>query len=130
MAQKPAEKLKPSFSKRIKGFFTGVKKWVSYLVNEKLKSPLSWRSIFWDGNIANEFPDQLMRTFRYVIGLTYVTHLIGITSVGLFLVIDGIHSIYRNRFETALTIHWTDDIPRIARSLLGFFLIIGAPVLF
>ena len=129
MAPKPAEKSK-SFSKRIKHFFTGVKKWTNHKVKETLHSPLSWRSIFWDGNVADEFPDRFMRAFRYLIGFTYLTHLIGLVSVGVFLVIDGIHSVYRNRFEVKLTREWTDDVPRIARSLLGVVIIATAIGLF
>lgn len=130
MAPSPAGKLGFNFLKKVGRLFTGVKRQVNQLVGDWLNSPLSWRSIIWDNNIADEFPDHLMRTSRYLIGLTYVTHLINIALVGVFLVVDGVYSIYRNRFEVALTRQWTDDVPRVARSLLGVVLIVGAAGLF
>ncbi len=125
MAQQPARKLRFNFLKKTEDLFTGVKRRVNHLISEAFHSPLSWRSIFWDGNIADEFPDRLMRGFRYLIGFTYVTHLINLAMVGVFLLVDGLHSIYRNRFELSATRYWTDDVPRVARCLLGV-LIIGA----
>ncbi len=114
---------KLSFPKKLRSLFTGVKRQVNNLVHEIFKSPLSWRSIFWDGYITDEFPDHLMRISKYVIGLTYIARLVNLATLGIFLVVDGLYSIYRNRFEVALTRRWTDDLPRMARCLLGVVLI-------
>ena len=116
--------------KKLGRLFTGVKRQVNHLVNEALKSPLSWRSIFWDGYITDEFPDHLMRISRYLVGFTYLARLANIATLGFFFVVDGLYSIYRYRFEVALTRRWTDDLPRMARCLLGVVLLATTAGLF
>ena len=84
-----------------------------------------WSSVFWDGYNRNEFPDNLMRLFRILIGALTIVRIIKPFWLGLFLVIDGIYAIYRYRYEIPETKHWYEDIPRGARSLFGFVLMAG-----
>lgn len=123
MASKPIKGRQLSL--KLKRLFAGAKKSIIRLINNSLKSPLSWRSIFWDGYLVDEFPEHVMRVLRILIGLAYIIKSINITFLGLFLVIDGIYSVYRYRFEFKLTKTWHEDIPRLARSLLGFMLMKG-----
>ena len=130
MATKPTGKFYLNLPKKLNHLFTGVKGKVTDWLSDAITSPLSWRSLMWDSNIANEFPDRLIRAFRYVIGFTYITHILNLASVGLFLIFDSLYSIYRNRFELQLTKNWTDDVPRFARCLLGIVFIASSVNLF
>ncbi|MBS3052531.1 MAG: hypothetical protein J4428_04135 [Candidatus Aenigmarchaeota archaeon] len=123
MALKPERKM--PVLKKIKHLFAGARGWIQKCIINALKSPASWASVFWDSYIADEFPDHMMRFMKLFIGLAFVIKLISGAFVGLFLAIDGLYSIYRHRFELTVTKSWKEDVPRIARCLLGIVLIVG-----
>lgn len=123
MAQQPMRERRLSFNK-VKGFFTGVKKSVSNTLVNIFKSPLSWKSVFWDSYIADEFPDHLMRITKILTGIGFILRFINTTFLGIFLTIDSVYSIYRHRFELKITKSWYEDMPRFARLLFGIMLVV------
>lgn len=123
MAAKPREKM--PVLKKIKHLFAGARGWIQNSLIHTLKSPASWASVFWDSYVADEFPDHMMRFMKVFVGLAFLVRLISGAFVGLFLAMDGFYSIYRHRFELAVTKNWKEDLPRMARCLLGIVLLIG-----
>ncbi len=121
MASKP----KGQSLEKIKHLVAGATGWAQKTLINVLKSPVSWASVFWDGYVADEFPDHVMRFMKVFVGLAFIIRLVSGAFVGLFLAIDGLYSIYRHRFELAVTQNWREDVPRIARCLLGIVLLAG-----
>ena len=114
------------------GFITGVKKLLAgaredicYRINDSLRSPMSWKLVFWDSNIMDEFPDHIMRIMRFLMGIASVAKIINFIYLGAFLVVDSIYTIYRYRVEISLTKSWHEDAPRVARLFFGFILMKG-----
>ena len=114
-----------SFKERLRNTIINIKTSIIFSIVNSIKSPLYWSSVFWDGYNRSEFPDNIMRLFRVLIGVLTVIKIIRPFWLGLFLVIDGAYAIYRYRFEIPETKHWYEDIPRGARFLLGVVLILG-----
>lgn len=77
----------------------------------------------WDSYLADELPEKTMRFTRLVTALGFVLKLLNSVALGLFMIVDGIYSFYRNRFELKLTKSWHDDVPRFARIMLGILII-------
>lgn len=128
MAQQPIRERRLSF--KVKGFFAGVKKSVNDTLVNVFKSPFTWKSVFWDSYIADEFPDHLMRITKILTGLGFILKFVNATFLGLFLAIDGLYSVYRHRFELHITRSWYEDMPRFARSLFGIMLTIQLITIF
>lgn len=114
-----------SLKRWLNDIFLRIKTWILFSLISSMKSPLRWSWIFWDGYDGNDFPDEMMRFVRILVGITGLLRVISPAWVGLFFFVDGIYSIYRHRVEVPRTNHWYEDIPRGARSFFGFFLLFG-----
>ena len=113
------------FKRRIKDVYLRVKTLVLISAVNMMRSPLRWSWIFWDGYNEHKFPDQLMRIIRVIVGVAGLCKFIAPAWVGMFFFIDGFYSIYRYRFEIPRTNSWYEDLPRGARSLFGYMLMVG-----
>lgn len=114
-----------SFKERVKDGLLEVKTLVLFNVINMMKSPLRWSWIFWDGYKGDGLPAKVMRVARILIGIAGICRLVPTAWVGLFFFADGFYSIYRYRFEVPKTNSWYEDIPRGARSLFGYLLMVG-----
>ncbi|MEM0473423.1 MAG: hypothetical protein QXF88_01745 [Candidatus Aenigmatarchaeota archaeon] len=108
---------------KVKGFFAEAKKSASDFFHDVFKSPFSWRSVMWDSYLADELPEKTMRFTRIVTALGFILKFLNSAALGLFMIVDGIYSFYRNRFELKLTKSWHEDVPRFARIMLGMLIV-------
>ncbi|MCS7135018.1 MAG: hypothetical protein NZ893_01090 [Candidatus Aenigmarchaeota archaeon] len=92
-------------------------------VQESTKSPLSWSNILWDPYLEDDMPEKSMRFAKILIALLFVFKILNLVYVGICLAIDGLYSLYRYRFELNITKSWSEDLPKIARIMLGLMLI-------
>lgn len=108
---------------KLKDFFAVAKESVNNLIQEKFKSPFSWRSIFWDSYMVDDIPEKTMRLASILTAISVALRFISTTFLGIYLTIDGFYSFYRHRFELKITKSWEQDIPRFARIMLGLLII-------
>jgi hypothetical protein len=110
--------------KKVKGFFSAIKKSFDNFIQETFKSPFSWRSILWDSYLADDIPEKTMRFARILTALSVALRFISAAFLGICLAVDGLYSFYRHRFELKITKSWEQDVPKLARIVLGLFIIL------
>ncbi|MBU5688110.1 MAG: hypothetical protein KQA41_01235 [Candidatus Aenigmarchaeota archaeon] len=115
---------------KVKGFFAAAKESISNTFQDIFKSPFSWKSILWDSYIADELPEKTMRFAKILTAISVALRFVSTTFIGIYLALDGLYSIYRNRFELKLTKSWEEDVPRFARIMLGILIIFNFYTLF
>ena len=93
-----------------------------------LSHSLAFAWIFWDALLSNRlykeqkmFPDQALRFLRVGVGITWFIGVISPITAGLYLVGDGIYSIFRYRV-TKVTKTPIEDLPRLARIGVGLLM--------
>jgi hypothetical protein len=93
-----------------------------------LSRSLAFTWIFWDALLSNRlykhqkmFPDQALRFVRLGVGITWIAGLISPITAGVFLIGDGIYSIFRYR-TLKVTKNPVEDLPRLARIGVGLLM--------
>ena len=93
-----------------------------------LSHSLAFTWIFWDALLSRTlykhqkiFPDHALRFLRLGVGLTWFLGLINPITAGVYLIGDGIYSIFRYRL-LKVTRSPIEDLPRLARIGVGLLM--------
>lgn len=93
-----------------------------------LSRSLAFTWIFWDALLSNRlykhqnmFPDHALRFVRLGVGITWFAGIISPITAGVFLIGDGIYSIFRYR-TLKITKNPVEDLPRLARIGVGLLM--------
>ena len=93
-----------------------------------ISGSLAFTWIFWDALLSHKlykyqkmFPDHALRFLRLGVGVTWFAGLINPITAGIYLIGDGIYSIFRYRM-LKITKNPIEDLPRIARIGCGLLM--------
>jgi len=93
-----------------------------------LSHSLAFTWIFWDALLSRTlykhqkfFPDHALRFLRLGVGITWFVGLINPITAGVYLIGDGIYSIFRYR-SLNITKNPIEDLPRLARIGCGLLM--------
>jgi hypothetical protein len=93
-----------------------------------LSHSLAFTWIFWDALLSRKlyknqklFPDHALRFLRLGVGVTWFVGMINPITAGVYLIGDGIYSIFRYRM-LKITKNPIEDLPRIARIGCGLLM--------
>jgi hypothetical protein len=93
-----------------------------------LSHSLAFTWIFWDAFLSNRlykyqkmFPDHALRILRLGVGVSWFIGLINPITAGIYLIGDGIYSIFRYRIMK-VTKNPIEDLPRLARIGCGLLM--------
>jgi energy-coupling factor transporter transmembrane protein EcfT len=116
-----------SIKYRIKNIFSKKRIFAISLSAAITKSlPFVW--IIWDAILSHKiykeqkiYPDHLLRFVRFGVGIGWFLGFINPLTAALFLIGDGIYSIFRYRI-LKVTKNFIEDVPRIIRISVGLLL--------
>ena len=117
----------PHLKNRIRNIFDG-RNVLAISLFTALSRSLAFTWIFWDALLSHRlykhqdiFPDHTLRFLRLGVGLTWFMGILSPITAGIFLIGDGIYSIFRYRM-LKITKNPIEDLPRIARIGVGLLM--------
>ncbi|MFH8080569.1 MAG: hypothetical protein QXO84_01685 [Candidatus Aenigmatarchaeota archaeon] len=105
-----------------KSLFKQLRIKIDSFFKENIRSPFSWSNILWDPYVEDDIPEKSLRFAKIITALLALSKLVNAIILGVCLAVDGLYSFYRDRFELKITKSWEQDVPKIARMMLGILI--------